>query len=350
MNRIHNKFYQIYHFLFNKYEIIKFGKNKRLGKIKDILITTNCNFNCYFCKNQKLIDNINSEISIKNFKTILKWHKQQNLNQIVLTGGEPTVHNNFGKIINELKQYGMKARLSTNLIFSENILNKIKNDVFFEISIHYFKENCKNKNFEKNLRTLKKNYNNIVLRYIINKNNDFSILSFAKKNKIKTIDISIQIPFGNNKILKKDLLLELNITKIKLMNFIKKSIKLGIFPRIVIAIPLCVFSKTEIKYLSKNSELHGVCNIILPSVGGTVVHPDLSLSWCNADFFHLNRNINLLKFNNNEEILDFYKLKIHELCWNKFLFKECIKCEYNLNKMCHGGCLGYKLLIKKSNI
>jgi radical SAM protein with 4Fe4S-binding SPASM domain len=321
--------------------------NFRTGGIKNIAITYDCNNDCEYCKNQLTIANKNQEMSFNNFVKVLKWHQKQGMNQILLTGGEPTIHSKFKNFISESKKRNFLIKLNTNLLFTKEIEKFITNDIFFEIVAHYKTHSTQNEKsiYERNLNHLIKKRVNVRLRYNLYRE-DISylqILKFGKKYKIKYIDISIPHPSSMENQKHFSTIEYIKSKKKLLLNFIKDTEKYGLKARFVVPLPLCIFSKKDIKYFQKKVEIHGVCNFVAPSVGETVIHPNLDVTWCNADFAHnLLKKGNLFNFKNNNEIMKKYKKEIEKLCWDIHLYKKCKNCEYMKKKLCHGGCLVYK--------
>lgn len=87
------------------------------GKVKTsdfgtIVVTHECNKHCRFC-----IDEYRGcfeYISLSNVITALKKAKEHNLTEILLVGGEPTLHPNIVAIAKLVKTNGFKCILTTN--------------------------------------------------------------------------------------------------------------------------------------------------------------------------------------------------------------------------------------------
>ncbi len=83
------------------------------GKIATVLFTPGCNFNCYYCHNRSLIEDIASLIPNDEIDAFLK--KRQNLiDGVVVTGGEPTLHDDLLPYFLYLKDLGYATKLDTN--------------------------------------------------------------------------------------------------------------------------------------------------------------------------------------------------------------------------------------------
>ena len=86
------------------------------GKVAAIVFTQGCNFRCPFCHNAKLLGakadpgNLISEASVFSF---LESRKGK-LDGLVVTGGEPTLHNDLSEFLAKVKGMGFLTKLDTN--------------------------------------------------------------------------------------------------------------------------------------------------------------------------------------------------------------------------------------------
>jgi len=81
-----------------------------------IVFTQGCNFRCPYCHNAALIqpeseaDNLIAEVTILE---LLK-QRQDSLQGLVVTGGEPTIHASLPGFLEKVKALGYKIKLDTN--------------------------------------------------------------------------------------------------------------------------------------------------------------------------------------------------------------------------------------------
>ncbi len=75
-------------------------------------LTNNCNLSCLHCLRDKT--DMRSYISVELFDSILKQAKAYNLQHIAFTGGEPTLHPQFDKIIDTVVKYDYTYHFVTN--------------------------------------------------------------------------------------------------------------------------------------------------------------------------------------------------------------------------------------------
>jgi len=84
------------------------------GKVAAVLFTQGCNFRCPFCHNGTLLskngDNTLEEQEVFDF---LKLRKGK-LHGVVITGGEPTEHDDLPQFIRKIRELGFVIKLDTN--------------------------------------------------------------------------------------------------------------------------------------------------------------------------------------------------------------------------------------------
>src|SRR5512139_1013314 len=77
-------------------------------------LTSACNFACPFCVDSKLI-RIRKSLALENVKnTVDALHSHGLLSVILIGGGEPTLHRDFGEIVRYLKGKGLQIGIVTN--------------------------------------------------------------------------------------------------------------------------------------------------------------------------------------------------------------------------------------------
>ncbi|HEY4494749.1 MAG TPA: anaerobic ribonucleoside-triphosphate reductase activating protein [Candidatus Paceibacterota bacterium] len=83
------------------------------GKIACIVYTIGCNFRCPYCHNPELVDETAREINVEEVMSFLKDRKNI-LDAVVITGGEPTMHDDLPIFIKKIKDIGYLVKLDTN--------------------------------------------------------------------------------------------------------------------------------------------------------------------------------------------------------------------------------------------
>ncbi|MEG0994577.1 MAG: anaerobic ribonucleoside-triphosphate reductase activating protein [Bacilli bacterium] len=80
-----------------------------------IIFTQGCDFRCPFCQNSDLLNNNNAESIISEEEVFLYLKKRQNvLDGICISGGEPLLQKDILDFIKKIKALGFKVKLDTN--------------------------------------------------------------------------------------------------------------------------------------------------------------------------------------------------------------------------------------------
>ncbi len=98
--------------------ITGFVKNSLIdwdGYVCSVAFLPGCNFRCPFCQNPELALNKDtlSEVPLPRIREYLEEHSDF-LDGVVITGGEPTIHEDLPDLIREFKDMGLMVKLDTN--------------------------------------------------------------------------------------------------------------------------------------------------------------------------------------------------------------------------------------------
>lgn len=97
------------------------------GRISTVLFTQGCNFRCYYCHNPELVYPalFKDEIPFNDiFDFIIK--RKNVVDSIVISGGEPSIHNDIINILSILKNEKFFIKLDTNGSNPETIYKILK--------------------------------------------------------------------------------------------------------------------------------------------------------------------------------------------------------------------------------
>jgi MoaA/NifB/PqqE/SkfB family radical SAM enzyme len=101
-------------------------------------LTSACNFSCPFCVDSKLI-NAGKSLTLEEVKkTIHTLHSHDLLSVILIGGGEPTLHKDFGEIVRYIKSKRLQIGIVTNgsrLEKIEAVVQELKEKDWIRISI-----------------------------------------------------------------------------------------------------------------------------------------------------------------------------------------------------------------------
>lgn len=85
------------------------------GKIATVLFTGGCNFRCPYCQNSDLVLHPETfpEVDLAEVFQLLT-RRRGLVDGVVITGGEPTLHNGIEDLLRKVKELGLAAKLDTN--------------------------------------------------------------------------------------------------------------------------------------------------------------------------------------------------------------------------------------------
>lgn len=83
------------------------------GKVACMIYTIGCNFRCPYCHNPELVDETVEPLSEEKIFEFLISRKNL-IDGVVITGGEPTVHDDLLEFIQKIKSMGFLIKLDSN--------------------------------------------------------------------------------------------------------------------------------------------------------------------------------------------------------------------------------------------
>ena len=97
------------------------------GHVAAALFTTGCNMRCGYCHNPELVlpERLAPSIPIEDIMLFLK-SRVGRLDGVVVSGGEPTVHDDLPELIRQIKNLGYAVKLDSNGTRPEMIRQLIK--------------------------------------------------------------------------------------------------------------------------------------------------------------------------------------------------------------------------------
>ena len=87
------------------------------SNIAAVIFTAGCNMNCWYCHNQNLITTpkkLNNQKKLYNEIFDFLKFRQGQIDGVVITGGEPTLHSDLYEFISEIKKLNFNVKLDTN--------------------------------------------------------------------------------------------------------------------------------------------------------------------------------------------------------------------------------------------
>jgi len=95
--------------------LLKFSLIDYPGKVAAVVFTQGCNYRCPFCHNPELVlpELFVDPLSENDVLDFLEKRKGQ-LQGVVVTGGEPSIHNDLPEFLQKIKALGFLVKLDTN--------------------------------------------------------------------------------------------------------------------------------------------------------------------------------------------------------------------------------------------
>ena len=175
-----------------------------------IELTNRCNLNCLICgsDSKNVLDP--KELSIPEWMAIIDEMKDLEVKRIILSGGEPTLKEGIGGLIDYINASGIEYGIVSNgLILPENVLYAIKEYPPYTIAISvdgnpqthdwYRGKKGSFSALLKTIDTLKKNAIPISVNTTVHKGNYQQlpwIANFLRDNQIYGWQIQLAMPFG----------------------------------------------------------------------------------------------------------------------------------------------------------
>ncbi|OCZ51364.1 radical SAM protein [Dehalobacter sp. TeCB1] len=315
----------------------------------NIMLNNYCNLKCPYCFascDPKNMVNISDE----NYAYILDFFKRSGHFELRLLGGEPTLHPNFVKWVNDgvRDPFFQRIMIFTNALALESKVSDsiVDNKVSFLVNLNgptVIGEHLYNKTID-NVENLIFGYRrrNIDPQVTLGINifePDFKyeyIIEQSKRLKLKTIRYSITVPSDN----KQNGSLEHYESFVpRLVGFLDACHKSGISPHIDCNNPpKCVFSNEQLVdfiYSGFDIVRKGKCSPVMD------IRPDLSVARCFCFEDYL--SVNIKDFNTVTDLNNFFLKEIDSKRYSNPPFKQCFGCRFWEEKKCIGGCLGYSI-------
>jgi len=99
------------------------------GKISCVLFTSGCNFRCPYCHNPELVRIPNRQPVVLSKESVYDFLEKRRgfLDGVVISGGEPTLHQDLSIICRNIKEMGYPIKLDTNGSRPETLTQLLQN-------------------------------------------------------------------------------------------------------------------------------------------------------------------------------------------------------------------------------
>lgn len=321
---------------------------KKYTKELTIAINYNCNHNCPYCFATDRPSSWEDDMTKEDFVSILEYLKAQGCSRVILTGGEPTLHPDFGLFLDILKERGFTCYFATNAFFTEDVQNRINKELVDVIGIHvedianYSRQ--KSETFHRNLKEICSKGIDMYLRCTIysTKKKDWAPLAdLCDKYNIRQINYAISFPNSDrsNAYISREEMMELPSI---LVEFVRTFADKGIVLRPVKPIPPCIFNPQDLALMIDHDLFNfgNGCTLHQRNCAhNLIVNPDLTIIPCIGLPI---KGPKLFEFKTLEDAGGHYKETIYRLQRQPF-FDKCAACSLYHGGTCIGGCLAYRM-------
>lgn len=310
----------------------------------NIIITNYCNLSCPYCFANSMMNlSKHQDISKEQLDKILNWlDKSDNENyHIGLIGGEPTLHHDFKRVINQFNNFFSYHNgdmiLFTNGLYLDKYIDIIPNNMSILLNINKLNKLLENKLIE-NLQILN-NLNFLKEKVCLGCNlcldiTDYSFFwniidKFNTNNQINKVRMSITAPTKLKDKQNKELYY--NNMKIFFLDFIneakKRNIKIG---NDCNQIPTCYFKDKRIFEIFTNPR-YFICSPVV----------DITQDFKATSCFGISEFIDCDHFETINELYQYFYLKILPKKINNNNQGKCKNCKDYIYGKCQGGCLAF---------
>ncbi len=84
------------------------------GKVASVLYTPGCNLRCPFCHNWRIVVDPKPPFLTEETAMKVLESRKRYVEAVVVTGGEPTIHDELPRFLAKLKERGFQVKLDTN--------------------------------------------------------------------------------------------------------------------------------------------------------------------------------------------------------------------------------------------
>ncbi len=134
------------------------------GKISCVLFTSGCNFACPYCHNPDLVKN-NPAVSLNETEIYAFLESRKRfLDGVVISGGEPTIHDDIKSVCKNIKTLGYPVKLDTNgsnpsvikNLIDEGLIDYIAMDIKTDPALYSFfvKYGCESADIISSIKTI----------------------------------------------------------------------------------------------------------------------------------------------------------------------------------------------------
>ena len=309
-----------------------------------VVPTYRCNLRCPYCISR---DVDGSWITERRWNELLDFAALFDVETIVFTGGEPTLHPTFPRLVQEIEKSGFNTYFATNGLFGEEVLSVLRPETVRELVIHVRDPNDRDLP-PRYLDRLSRNLDRLVAQGVVVKfryniyrqGQDFgNFLRLIEKYRPPEVGFSLSVRGrrGSNQYIAG---YEIGQYTEMILELVNECECRKTRPILTKPLPPCLFGEDAGLGLLRRGVLRPYCSIFTDGFArNVIVNPDLTVAPC---FGMDGDGAKLSDYASWEELGEAIADRVKPLLVKPFL-DECSECYLYSRGLCQGACLATKL-------
>ena len=254
-----------------------------------VVLNYQCNKQCPYCFSSEIGRRLPQPIALRRFIQAIDWAQRSGASRVAVTGGEPTLHPEFPRLMAELRARNLTTCFSTNGCGPGSAFECLSPDLVDALTFHILDNDeyspGEDHRLEQNIGRVQAAGIPVVFRYVLAdpvRPRWQRYLELVERFRPWLMTFSAIFPGAYRREMSKEVR-DLFRAKEHLWHLVHVAVRLKIRPMIAKPVPLCMFSREELIELTAAADLKNVCDVSRNHyTNSTMVNPDLSLYPCMA--------------------------------------------------------------------
>ena len=289
-------------------------------------------------------------MSREDLHKMISWCKNNDINYLMLGGGEPTIYSHLKFLLLEARRRNIAVRITSNTLYPKEVKRLIVPEYVRFFVSHYDQDHIQKKSpmadrYYQNLRAACSEGVETILRYTLTENSSREewthVLNIAEEYNIDTLNYAFAFKgiLGENCYVKYPFGEPGGPFEEKFLNFISDCRKRGLSLTLGKPIPLCVFSLQTLRQLLFEGIINQPCTAYQRGFSKNLtINPDLSTLPCNA-IGEVGPYIT--EFRNVQSAGSYFEPFLNNLFSYPYIV-NCTRCMFYYRGFCAGVCLAEK--------
>lgn len=311
-----------------------------------VVLNYQCNKQCSYCFASEIGRRQPQPIPVSRFIQALEWARRAGASRVAVTGGEPTLHPDFHRLMAELRARNFTTCFSTNGCGSGSAFDCLSDDFVDALTFHILDDDeyapGEAERLEQNIRRVQAKGIRLIFRYVLVGSTPprwQRYLELLDRYRPWLATFSPVFPGPYRREMSTEVR-HLFRAKDSVWHLVQAAVRLNIRPMIAKPVPLCMFSRDELVELTAVADLKNVCDVSRNQyTNNTLINPDLSLYPCMALPW---TGARLQTTPSLEEFGRVSRAAVEPLLQTPML-EECPSCQLFQMRLCQPACLAFVL-------